>query len=160
MATDKNDAIIKYLLQCDEIANNPLFFNFADRKDGNNQLITSANDKMLQRPYIDGSVLKLYTITILTYKSISYNAVVKQEGYPDENVSDFGDVQKIVDWIEEQNDLRNFPDFGKDCSIEEVEALSANPVLNGVDDSVSPPLVQYGITLRIQYIDNSKVIWK
>lgn len=158
--TDKNKAIIEYLLTCPVIESNPLFFNFADAKDDNKQVITTADEKSLQKPYIDGSVLKQYNFTIIDYKSIAYNAIVKLEGYEDENISDLLETQAIIDWITEQDDNHNFPDFGKDCVIDKIEALTENPNLNGVDTSSSPALAKYSISIRVTYLDNSKVLWK
>lgn len=157
---DKNQAIVDYLISCPAIKNNPLFFNFADIKDNNKQLVTVANEKALDKPYIDGSVLKQYTFTIMDYKSVAYNAIVKLQGYTDENISDMMDVQSIIDWIAEQNNAYSFPDFGDECTVESIEALTDNPSLNGVDTSAQPALAKYSITIRVQYLDNSKVLWR
>lgn len=156
---DKNEQLIKYLLQCQVVQDNSLFFNFADAKDNNNQLVSNANDIILNKPFIDGSILKLFTITLLIYKSISYNAVVKETGYPDENIMDFAEAQELIDWINEQNDNRNFPDFGENCIVEEINVTTDNPYLEGVNDELNPPLAQYSITIQIQYLDTTKVVW-
>ena len=113
----------------------------------------------MNKPYIDGSVLKRFTFTLIDFRSIAYQAVVKQEGYTNENVEEFLDVQGIMDWIEEQNDLRNFPDFGDKCQIDEMHTTTENPSLNGVDTSVTPALAKYSMSIQIDYLDISKVIW-
>ena len=159
MAVDKNKAMIAYLLNCDVIKNNPLFFNFINAKDNNNQILTQSSDTALHRPFIDGSVEKLYTITILLFKSISQNAVVKIEGYDDENVDDFAMVQELSDWINEQNLAHIYPDFGDKCVIDSMEMLSDTPVLDGIDTSVNPPLAQYSIQITVKYLDNTNLIW-
>ena len=156
---DKNQAIIEYLLQCPQIANNPLFFNFIEAKDDNKQIVTIANDKAVQRPYIDGTVLKRYTFSIIDYRSIVYQAIVKVPGYTNENVEEFLDVQGIIDWVTEQEDLRNYPDFGEDCIIQEIQALTDSPRLNSVDASITPALAKYSISIQIEYLDISKKIW-
>ncbi len=158
--TDKNQAIIEYLITCPQIRDNPLFFNFIQAKDDTKQFVTIANDKSVQKPYIDGSVLKQYTFTIIDYKSIAYQAIVKQAGYVNENVEEMLDVQGIIDWINEQENIHNYPDFGEDCEIENMEVLTENPRLNGVDTSLSPALAKYSIAIRINYIDNSKRLWR
>lgn len=160
MVVDKNEAIISFLLDCPVIANNPLFFNFINAKDNNNQIVTSGNDTALQVKYIDGSILKEYIFTIILFKSVSQNAVVKIEGYQDENVSDLADVQSLIDWINEQASVYNFPDFGEDCTVDSMETLTSTPVLEEVDTSVQPALGRYSIAIRIKYVDKSKVIWK
>lgn len=156
---DKNQAVIDYLITCPQIQANPLYFNFLNAKDGNKQLISSGNDKSMNKPFIDGSVQKRFTFTIIDYRSIAYQAIVKQAGYVNENVEEALDVQGIMDWIEEQNDARNFPDFGSDCEIDEIRTLTDNPNLNGVDTSVTPALAKYSMSIQIDYLDKSKAIW-
>lgn len=170
MRVDKNQAIIEYLTDtstgCPKIISNPTYFNFVDAKNNDKQLITLSNDKPAQKPFIDGSVLKQYTFTIVDYKSITYQAIVKRFGinqgatYDNENVAEMFEVQDIIDWITEQNENRHFPNFGDDCIVEEITALTENPRLNGVDISVSPALARYSVSIRVTYLDISKKLWK
>lgn len=157
---DKNQAIIDFLLICPAIIADPLFFNFLNAEDNNQQIITQSNDKSLQRTFIDGSVLKQYTFTLIFFKSVLYQAIPKVEGLVNENVEELGQVQAIIDWVTEQNDSQNYPDFGEDCEIDEIKALSENPGLNGVDTTVTPALAKYSITIQVDYLDKSKAIWK
>lgn len=162
MNMDKNQAIITYLSGengCPQIRNNPVFFNFIDAKDDNKQIVTIANDRAIQKPYIDGSVLKQYTFTIIDYKSIAYQAIVKLSGYSNENIDEMLEVQEIIDWITEQNEIRNYPDFGPECLVDDIVALTENPRLNGVDVSASPALAKYSVSIRVTYIDISKKLW-
>lgn len=156
---DKEKALIEYLLQCSQIQNNPLFFNFLKAKEDNKQFVTVANDKILNRSYVDGSVLKRYTFTIVDYRSVAYQAVVKMEGFPNENLEEFIDVQGIIDWITEQNELENYPDFGEKCIIQEIRTTTDQPNLNGVDSNTTPALAKYSISIQIDYIDITKRIW-
>lgn len=157
---NKNQAIIEFLKTCPSIQNSPLYFNFGEAKDDAKQIVTTGNDKMLSNYYIDGSVLKRFTFTLIDYKSIASLAVPNIAGYIGENVEDIMDVQAIIDWITEQADLRNYPDFGANCQIDEMEAMSDNPDLNGVDNSVSPNLAKYSFSIQITYLDTSKCVWK
>lgn len=156
---DKNTAIIEYLFTCPAIAESSLFFNFAEAEDYNKQFVTTANDKAVNKPFVDGSVLKKYTFTIIDYRSIIYQALVNDPAYPNENVEEFLDVQSLIDWVTEQNDNFNFPDFGENCIVEEIKALTDNPNLNGVDSSVSPSLAKYSVSIQVQYLDTTKVLW-
>lgn len=157
---DKNQAIIEYLITCPSIKDSPLYFNFIQARDNNKQIITMNNDKVINRRYIDGSVLKQYSYTIVDFKSLAYKAVVKTAGYQDENVLDMATTQSLIDWISEQNEQKNYPNFGKDCIVEEIRTTTENPMLDGVDTSTNPALVQYSITVEVVYLDVSKVIWK
>lgn len=157
---DKNQAVIDYMLQCPQINENALYFNFGEAKDNNKQIITQGNDKAMNKPYIDGSVLKRYTFTLFDFRSIAALAVPKGFAYTSENVEEILDVQSIIDWIAEQEKLRNYPNFGEDCVIEEIKAITDNPNLNGIDTSVSPALARYSISIQIQYLDTTNQIWK
>ena len=156
---DKNQAVIDFLLQCPTIASNPLFFNFLNAKDDSKQIITHSNDVNLNRSYVDGSKLKRYTFSIIDFRSIVDQPVPKVSGYTNENVEEMLDVQGIIDWVNEQADDQNYPDFGEDCMIDSMITTSDNPSLNGVDTQVTPALAKYSISIQIDYIDKSKVIW-
>ena len=157
---DKNQAIIDYLITCPKIQDNPLYFNFIHGNEDDKQIITTSNEKTIDRPYVDGSVLKRFTFTIIDFKSVAYRAVVKDGAHVDENVEDILQVQDIIDWIEEQNEIRNFPNFGEDCIVESISTTANNPNLNGVDSNVSPALAKYSISIQVNYIDVSKMLWK
>lgn len=157
---DKNQAMIDYLCTCPAIRDNPLFFNFISAKEDNKQIITMANDKILDKKFVDGSVMKRYTLTIVDFKSVVYQAIVKQAGYPNENVEDLFDVQAIMDWVNEQNTNNVFPDFGSDCDIESIETVTDNPNLNGIDTSTAPSTAKYSFSIRVTYLDKSKCLWK
>ena len=165
---DKNQAIIDFLLTCPTISGNPLYFNFLNAKDKNKQVITQANDTALNRNFVDGSVLKRYTFTIIDFRSVAYDAVpintvipgtTTYTEYVSQNVETFDDVQNIIDWINEQADEQNYPDFGEECFIDSMRTTSTNPNLNGVDTSVAPALAKYSISIEIDYLDNTKSIW-
>ena len=68
-------------------------------------------------------------------------------------------VQDIIDWVTEQADNRVYPDFGSDCIIDNMRALSDNPRLNGIDSNVSPALAKYSVSIQIDYLDNTKRIY-
>lgn len=152
--------MIDYLNTCPAIRDNPLFFNFVNAKEDNKQLIPLANDKTLDTKFIDGSVMKRYTFTLIDFKAVVYQAVVKEPGYSNENVEDMFDVQSIMDWINEQASTRNYPDFGQDCKIEDIRTITDNPNLNGVDTSTKPAQAKYSFSVQVDYLDTSKVLWK
>lgn len=154
---NKNEAVIEYLMKCPIIENNPLFFNFADVESGNNHFITES-DKTRHK-YIDGSVLKQYTFTIACYKAVSHIAIMGTEDFNDENIENMAIVQSILDWIDAQEDLHNYPDFGEECEIDSIATLTSDPDLDGIDTSVNPPIARYSVGVKIQYIDKSKQIW-
>ena len=163
---DKNQAVIDFLLTCPTINTHPLYFNFINAKDKSKQIIPIATDTNINPEYIDGRVLRRYSFTIMDYCSISYNPVPKvPEGTTEpqlvsENVADLKMVQDIVDWIKEQADDGEYPDFGEDCEIDKMSTTTDIPNLNGVDTQVTPVLAKYSITIQIDYLDTSKMYWK
>jgi len=159
MVVDKNQAIIDFLMGCPLIAENPVYFNFAQAKDNSKSIVTVATDKAIDRSFIDGSVKKRYNFTIIDFKSVIDQALPTIPGYTSENVADVFDVQSIIDWIDEQNDSRNYPEFGENCLVEEMRTTTDNPNLNGVDSNQKPNLAKYSITIQVDYIDTSKRIW-
>lgn len=157
---DKNSAIINYILQCPQIVNSPLYFNFIDAKDNTNQILTSSNDRYTEKPYITGSVAKQYTFTIVIFKSITEDAIVKLEGFAHENVEELAYIQELIDWIVEQNELHNYPNFGTDCDVISITTAEDTPRLVGINTEVTPALAMYNVTIQVEYIDNSKNIWR
>lgn len=154
---DKNNAVIEFLKTCPAIQSNPLFFNFAENEEGTNHFITETDKK--KKTYIDGSVLKQYTFTIASYVPVAYSAIVGDSNFNDQNMENMAIVQEILDWIEEQADDANYPDFGSECTIEDMRTLTGDPDLDGIDKSVNPPIARYSIGVQIDYIDNTKKIW-
>ena len=157
---DKTQAIIDFLLTCPTIANNSLFFNFLNAQDDSKQIITQANDTYTDKHYVDGTVLKQFMFTIIDFRSIAFQPIPKVSGLTSENVEEFIDVQGIIDWVREQAEARNYPDFGAECIIDDMTTKSENPNLDGVDTSATPALAKYSITIQIDYLDTSKSIWK
>ena len=155
---DKNQAMVKFLIGCPTIQENPLFFNFADEEDGNNHFITTKDTKKVT--YIDGSVLKQYTFTIASYHAVSHNAVLNEnDEIIDENMENMAKVQEILDWIDEQADNRVYPDFGPQFVVESMETLTTDPDIDGIDTSVNPPMARYSVGVKLLYLDNSKKVW-
>ena len=157
---DKHQAVIEYLINCPNILNSPLYFNFINAEDNTNQFLTVSNDRYTNTHYIDGSVGKIYTFTITTFKSTADIAVVKLPDYPNENISDMTDIQGLIEWIKEQNELQNFPNFGEDCIIESILPTTDEPTFDGIDEQTEPNLAVYSTTIQIEYIDISKRLWR
>lgn len=158
--SDKNQAVINYILQCPQIHDTPLYFNFINAKDNTAQILTSSNDRYTEKPDITGAVEKQYTFTIMVFKSITDDAIVKLEGFAHENVEELSYIQELIDWIAEQDDLKNYPDFGENCEVEGIRTSEETPKLEAINAQVSPALAMYSVTIQITYVDNSKKLWR
>lgn len=158
---DKNQATLNFLATYQGMEDNPVFVNFINAKNNDVQYLTSSNDTALNKPFIDGSVLKRYTFSIVITKNITDIAVVKElsSGEDNTNISDLAAIQAFMDWVNEQGDNENYPNFGEDCVIEEMHTTSENPSLDGINTEVTPALALYSVEIRIDYIDYSKIIW-
>lgn len=155
---DKTQATINFILTYDGIATSPIFVNFISAKDNDVQLLTDSNDISTNRKFIDGSVMKQYTFSIVVTRSITETAIAKDE-LDNENITDMADIQKFMDWVNAQGEEHTYPDFGEECVIEEMHTTAENPSLDGINTDVSPALALYSMEIRIDYIDYSKVIW-
>ena len=158
MAVDKNKATINFISSYPEINTSPLFVNFMNGADNDFQFMTDSNDSALNKPFVDGSVLKRYIFSIVVTKAITDDAIAK-DILENENVTDIAEIQAFMDWINAQGELNIFPDFGEDCVIEEMHTTAENPDMTGINVEVSPALAIYCVEIRIDYIDYSKVIW-
>lgn len=154
---DKNQAITNFFQTYADINDNPLFFNFGDIENDAYQVNVTTNDVSLNRKYVDGSELRRYTIYVDSFKSVSTTPVIP--GLLTENLADMQEVQSLLDWIIEQADNHNYPDFGENCIIDSMTSLTTEPALIGIDSTMNPPIAIYRITIRIDYIDTSKQIW-
>jgi len=156
---DKNQSMINFIKTCPAIKSSPLYFNFAEEDADNIHFVAEANPNSV-RTFVDGSVLRQYSFSIINYKSVAHNPLIDKEGFIDENMEDLAQVQSIIDWIEEQEELHNYPDFGANTSIDKMWCVTDDPNLHGVDISKNPPLAKYSILIKIEYLDTSKVIFR
>lgn len=154
---DKNKKFVEFLRTCPTIKANPLFFNFGNVENNAAQLNIQSDDRALHKPYIDGSVSMRYTCSVDCFKSIACIPVVA--GSSDENMDDLAEVQSVLDWVHEQGELRNFPNFGSDCVIDKMETLTTKPALINVQSNLNPPVAIYRIMIQIDYIDNHNKLW-
>lgn len=158
MSVDKNKAVLDFITTYTGIATSPIFVNFINAKDDDVQFLTSSNEVFLNKKFIDGSVMKQFTFSLVITKSITDMAIAK-DLLINENIDDMADIQALMDWINEQGEDNVFPNFGEDCVIEEMHTTSENPSLDGIDTEVSPALAMYSMEIVIDYIDYSKIIW-
>ena len=155
---DKNKAILDFITTYSGIETSPIFVNFINARYNDVQFLTSSNETALNREFVDGSVMKRYTFSLVITKSIT-NLAVAKDGIVSENIDDIADIQAFMDWVNEQGDNQNYPDFGENCIIEKMHTTSENPSLDGVNAQVTPVLALYSMEIGIDYIDYSKVVW-
>jgi len=157
---DKDSIMLDFLLTCPAINENSLFFNYAEGEDNTSHFITEASDISTQKPFVDGSVMKRYSFDIIVYKSLGYTPIDTTDVTTDENLDELSEVQSIIDWITEQEELKNYPNFGDKIDVDVMYCTTDKPALKGIfTDTMGTPTARYSITIRIDYLDRTKMIW-
>ena len=151
----KQTAIIEWLKQCPQL--NSLWNISAYEQDGANVIIptsTSArreiNDELDVTGYYECDIKPLPSV----YEEYQINCYrVLAENNNEFNTLNYEDVEKVIEWITEQDEKQTFPIIeGK--TIVAVECFPFIPQIRGIDPDTG--LICYYITLRITYINTAK----
>lgn len=143
MAFDKHKAMIDYLSGYAPLAK--YFYAFSIAKKKNKTIVPMSSPRVL-KTYIDGSVLRRYDFAIVSFEE--FDEMMKSKA----NVGALMDADGFIEWITEQNRLRNYPNFGDECEVESVEALQD---MNDVMNTDEKNLAKYMVQCRVTYIDTS-----
>lgn len=143
----KHDAMKAYFEpKIIELVNDVLHFNFSDEATDNIAFLTNYSDKVIKN-YVRAAQ-KEYGFTILITKEYSTST-------DDLNLEAMNFAQRFMDWIEEQNRLENYPDFGSDCEVLKMENLQNMPNLAGVNQEEG--LARYMLQCRVIYMEKKGV---
>lgn len=132
-----NNSIINWLLLCPAIEN--VFFAFSQSDIDGTSVVPISSDEWLTR-YLDGTGEKLYTMSLIQYKDLSNTPNSST------NAETQHSIEGIMDWINEQNKIKNFPDFGSN-RIEEITVLENVPELSEIDNNRA----KYIFSVQIKY---------
>ena len=120
-------------------------FNFADDFPDSISFLTNYSGKVVKK-YIRAAD-KEYGFTIL----ITWHYSTETD---DLNVQAMNFAQEFMDWIEEQNRTKNFPDFGEKCQVKKIENLQNMPNLATVDwENMT---ARYMIPCRVLYFEKER----
>lgn len=139
-ATTRHEAVWDWLLECPYIGD--IFFNAGRAEDGNTVLIPS---EQTAQEYIDGSELRWYDVTLTRFEAISTD--------PNDtaNIGQTADIDAIAEWVDEQADSENFPEFPEKCTVMDAKAL---PNEGGWMVAQDQTQAKYMLQFRIEYIKN------
>lgn len=138
----KHDAVKAYFEpKVVELVEKKLNFNFSPESPDSISIITRYSDKIV-RSFITGDTEKEYGFSIIIVKQYSTDT-------DDLNLEAMNFVQAFMDWLDEQNKNKIFPDFGKNCKVLKVENLQNMPNFTGTNAEAS--LARYMIQGRILY---------
>lgn len=137
MKDNRHEAVLDWIRECPTITD--IFFNFSDGENGDTVLVpqTSHNDTIIQE-YVDGSSERAYEFTIICIEA--YSTVPNST----ENLEILMDVDSIAEWVEQQNEIGNFPEFPTNCSIASVECVTDDS-LAAMDETGAKYMLQFRI---------------
>lgn len=150
----KQTAITEWLKQCPIL--DSLWNISAYEQDGANVIIptsTSYIRNLTDKICVDGSYEAEITPIPSVYEEYQincYRTIVENDNTF--NALKFEEVEKVVEWITEQDEIGNFPNINK--TIIAVESFPFIPQIRGVDPDTG--LICYYITLRITYVNTAK----
>lgn len=138
----KHDAVKAFFEpKVEELCGDILNFNFSPESPDKISLITNYSDKV-RKSYITGDKEKEYGFSIIIVKPYSSDE-------DDLNIEAMNFAQAFMDWLEDQDRQKNYPDFGEKCRIQKMENLQNMPNLSGVN--YQEGLARYMIQARIVY---------
>lgn len=143
----KHDAMVAYMSpKVEELAGRLLNFNVSPGEEGNISFLTNYSDK-IRKKYIRVGSEKEYGFTIVITRTFS-------DGTDDLNLDAMNFAQEFIDWIDERDKKKNYPDFGDKCQIKKIENLQNMPNLASVD--WENMIAQYMLQCRVIYFEKER----
>ena len=122
------------------LTDNYLYFESADAYPNVRVLVPNYGD-YLRKTDICGFKYKSYSFVFIGYEHID-------TGTSDINISNMELMDSFYEWIEEQKENKNFPDFGEKCSEYDIIPLQNMANLATVSED---GLAKYMLGVRIDY---------
>lgn len=143
----KHDAMVEYMSpKVEELAGRFLNFNVSPGEEGNISFLTNYSDK-LRKKYIRVGAEKEYGFTVVITRTFS-------EETDDLNLDAMNFAQGFMDWIDEQDKKKEYPDFGEKCQVKKIENLQNMPNLASVD--WENMIAQYMLQCRVIYFEKER----
>lgn len=120
-------------------------YNFSDDTLNAISFLTNYSDKVVKK-YVRAAD-KEYGFTII----ITWHFSTETD---DLNLEAMNFAQGFMDWLDEQNRNKIFPDFGEKCQVKKIENLQNMPNLAAVD--WERMIAQYMIQCRVLYFEKER----
>lgn len=118
-----------------------LFFNFSGTDDGDTAIATSGD--MLLEDYISGMQRRRYAFDLIRYLPATF-----AENDPG-NVDMMEDIDSIVQWVQQQNNAGNLPQFPDGYAAESIEVLDDR---TGYVAATDQNRAKYMVPFAIEYM--------
>lgn len=125
-----------------ELCGNVLGFNFSGEDAESVSFVTEYADKVVKKYKLGAE--KAYGFSIIITKPYSV-------GSDDVNLEAMNFAQAVMDWVEEQNKKKIYPELPPGCQIKKMENLQNMPNLAAVN--VQEGLARYMIQCRLIYFE-------
>lgn len=140
----KHDAMKAYFEpKVMELVQDRLGFNFSPESPDSVAFITNYSDKV-RKKYIRIGAEKEYGFSIIITKAYSTAA-------DDLNLQAMNFAQGFMDWVDERDREKSYPEFPDNCQIKKMEVLQNMPNLAGVNPEAG--LARYMIQCRLIYFE-------
>jgi len=124
--------------------NDEIKLNWLSNSENSFAIVPIGGEEVIEA-YIDGSNLKKYDFYVQIMLEISKND-------DDKNTENSQKIREFQEWIEERNELNDYPDFGVNCFDYELINLSD---ISQVAQIYENGFAKYQIPVRIKYCINS-----
>lgn len=122
-----------------------IYFN-VNPAEADNLTVNSIQNERELETFIDSSRTVEFMFAIALAKEFD-------TGTSDNNLEAVEEFEQIADWVEEQNRLKNFPDFGNNIIIDAVEVLETTPSVS-VDNQNQ--IAKYQGQFKITYLEKGE----
>lgn len=119
---------------------NYLYFESADASPGVRMMVPQYGD-YVNKVDILGAKYKSYTFIFIAYEQLD-------PGTSDVNITNMQVMDSFIEWLEEQKEDENYPEFGDNCSEYEIQPLQNMANLATVTED---GLAKYMLGVRINY---------
>ena len=138
--SNKNKAVFEWLKTYDGFKN--LYFNFSIGENNTVSMLPAPTDYL---DYVDitGAKIRYYNFVVSHFKHFT--------NLPNTNlnVDNMEEVEKFIDWIDEQDKKRNYPTFPDNCTIEYIRNLNNIPTVTKSNNNLARMYSQ----IQIKYIE-------
>lgn len=140
----KHDVMMEYFEpKVTELIGDTIKFNFSPNSSDKITFVTNYSDKV-RKKYIRVGAEKEYGFTILITKSYSQDD-------DDLNLEAMNFAQAFMDWLDEQGEQKQFPNFGDKCQVKKMETLQNMPNLAEID--MENGVARYMLQCRVIYFE-------